>query len=403
MKKCIGCGSFEKIKFLDLGKLPISNQFEYQKNLKKYSLGLSFCKKCYLVQNSNIYNHRKIFNKDYLYYSSYSKSWLNHSKKLCEKTFEKFNLNKKSEILEIASNDGYLLQFFKRRKIKCYGIEPSRSVANKSKSKGIKTFVNFFNLDFVKKFKKKIKPDLIFALNVIAHVPNLRNFVKSLSLMMSSKTVGIIEFPYILNLLKKKQIDTIYHEHYCYFSLTSINNILNNFDLNIYDYEIINTHGGSLRIFVKKSNTSNKISKKIKKLLIKEDNIGLRKINFFLKFASTIKPLIIKNKAKIDKICSKHKVVGFGAAAKSTIICNLMNLNDDKIKFVYDNNKFKQNRYIPGTNIKIAPPEQIKKDNPTYILIFVWNIKEEVINLLKKKFNIKSKFITFEPWLKITK
>lgn len=406
MKYCIGCKKNDLKKIIRFGKMPLSNDFLNSKNkskVKKYELGLNFCKNCYLLQISKIINNKKIFNKNYLYYSSYSKSWLNHSKQLANTVIRKFNLNEKSEVLEIASNDGYLLQYFKKKNIKCYGIEPSLGVAKVAKAKGIKTYVKFFNLNFIKKFKKKLKPKIIFALNVLAHTPNLNEFIKSLSLIMSDKTICIAEFPSLLNLVNKKQIDTIYHEHYSYFSLTSIQNILNIYNLSVYDYEKIYTHGGSLRVFIKKIDSKNSISKKVNELLLKEKRFGLKKINFFKNFSFSINELINKNRKKIEKICSKYKVVGYGAAAKSTIICNLMKLNNNKIKFIYDNNKFKQNRYIPGTNIKIAPPEQIKKDNPTHILIFVWNIKEEVINLLKKKFNIKSKFITFEPCLKITK
>ena len=274
MNICIGCGSNRIKEILDFGKIPISNELKYLNQInktKKYQLGLNFCLNCFLVQNSKIINNKKIFNKEYLYHSSYSKSWLNHAKKLTNYCIKRFKLDKNSTVLEIASNDGYLLKYFKKKKINSYGIEPSLSVAKIAQKFGIRTFIDFFSVNFVKKKLKKIKPDVIIALNVFAHTPKLIDFIRALSLVMKKKTICIIEVPYLVNLIKKKQIDTIYHEHYSYFSLISIQKIISKHKLILFDVEFVETHGGSLRIFLKKNDSPKiKVSGSIKKLISKE-------------------------------------------------------------------------------------------------------------------------------------
>jgi hypothetical protein len=405
MTNCISCKSKKIREILNLGKIPISNnflKFKDLKKVKKYKLGLNFCMKCFLIQNSKIIDNKKIFNKDYLYYSSYSKSWLKHSKNLSNYCIDRFKLNKNSQVLEIASNDGYLLQYFQKKKMRSIGIEPSRSVAKIAIAKGITTFVNFFSYKFIKTIKKKIQPNIIFALNVLAHTPKLNDFVRTLSLIMDDKNVCVVEVPYLVNLLKKKQIDTIYHEHYSYFSLLSLQKIFNNHSLVLFDVKLIKTHGGSLRIFVKKKNNSKfKIFSSIKKLALKEKKMGLHKVECYKKFSSQVYNLIKKNEIKIKFLCRKNKVLGYGAAAKATITSNLLKLKSSHINYICDQNKFKQSRFIPGTDIMILSPKKLKKYKPSHILIFVWNIKDEVKKYIESKLNLKCKFITLNPSVKI--
>lgn len=404
MNTCLSCKTKDLIKILDFGKIPISNNFvkvNQISKVKKYQLGLNFCKKCYLIQNSKLINNKKIFNKDYLYHSSYSKSWLQHAKDLSDICIKKYKLNQNSLILEIASNDGYLLKNFKKKNINTVGVEPSRSVAIIAKKKGIKTFVDFFSTEFAKKISKKIVPDIIIALNVMAHTPKLNDFVNGLSMLMNKSNISIIEVPYALNLLKKKQIDTVYHEHYSYFSVIALQNILTNYSLEIFDIKLIKTHGGSLRIFVKKNNNLNyKKSRSVNKFLINERKIGLQNLGYYKNFSKEVKNILWSNKKKIQILCKKHSILGYGAAAKATIICNLLGLNTRHLRFIIDQNKFKQFRYIPGTNIQITKYDIIKKIRPNYILIFVWNIKKEIKTLIRKKYK-KIKFITLEPKFKI--
>jgi 2-polyprenyl-3-methyl-5-hydroxy-6-metoxy-1,4-benzoquinol methylase len=403
---CISCGSKKLRVVLDFGKIPISNNFVKFKDIekiKKYKLGLLLCTKCFLIQNSKIINNKKIFNKDYLYHSSCSKSWLDHSKKLSEYCIKNFNLNQNSKVLEIASNDGYLLKFFQKKKINVFGIEPSKSVAKIAIKKGIKTFINFFSYKFIKKINNIIQPDIIIALNVLAHTPKLNDFVLSLSLIMNENNICIIEVPYLVNLLKKKQIDTIYHEHYSYFSLLSLMSIFKKYSLEVFDIKQIKTHGGSIRIFLKKKNNSNfKVSSSIKKLIYNEKKIGLRNIGLYKRFSTEIYNLIKKNENKIKLLCDKNKVLGYGAAAKATIAINLLKLKNSHINYIFDQNKFKQSRFIPGTKIKILNPKYLKKNKPSHILIFVWNIKNEIIKYIKTKLKYNCKFITLNPNIKIS-
>ena len=403
---CINCRSKNVKEILNFGKIPISNnfvKFKDLKNVKKYKLGLNFCRECFLIQNSKIIDNKKIFNKNYLYHSSYSKSWLRHSQNLSNYCINRFKLNKNSQVLEIASNDGYLLKFFKKKKIDSIGIEPSHSVAKIAKKKGIRTFINFFSYKLVKKIEKQIQPNIIFALNVLAHTPKINDFIRSLSVIMNNKNVCVIEVPYLVNLIKKKQIDTIYHEHYSYFSLLSLQKIFNNYSLVMFDVKLIKTHGGSLRIFIKKNENSKfKILPSVKNLILKERQMGLHKLNYYKKFSSQIDIILKKNEKKIKLLCKKNKVLGYGAAAKATIISNLLKIRSTHINFIFDQNKFKQSRFIPGSNIKILNPNILKKYKPSYILIFVWNIKNEVRKYVKSKLKLKCKFITLTPNIKIS-
>lgn len=401
--KCINCKSSSIYKIIKFKKIPISNNFTKNSKIKdvyKYPLGLIFCKKCKLVQNSKIIKNKKIFNESYLYHSSFSSSWLKHSKSLANFCIKKFKLGKKSSVIEVASNDGYLLQFFKKKKINCIGIEPSKSVAKIAIKKGIKTYINFLTTYFVR--NNKIKNDLILGLNVLAHTPNIKDFINSLDLLMEKNSVCILEFPYLINLIKKYQIDTIYHEHYSYISFLSLKNLLKKTKIGIFDFKFLKTHGGSVRVFLKNKEKIDKNEKlKIHKILNHEKKIGVDKIYFYKNFSENVEKIIKKNKKKIIDLSLKNKVCGYGAAAKSTIICNLMKIKNKNIRFVYDQNYYKQNKFIPNTGIKIKDPREIKKDKPDYIIIFPWNIKNEIKKelIFTKKWGCK--FLTINPHIKI--
>ena len=256
---CRFCKSEQRITTIKLGNLPISNDLIANVNskVKKYPLNLFICKICYLAQIENFVPKNKIFNKKYKYFSSYSNSWLDHSRKLANSLEKKFHIKKKNlSVLEIASNDGYLLQNFKKKGIKCFGVEPSYSVAKEAIKKKIKTYVMFFNKKTAIYLKqKKIEPDIILALNVIGHVPDLNSFISGIDLILKKEGILIIEIPYFMNLVKKNQIDTIYHEHYSYFSIKSMMKILKFHNLKIFSIQKINTHGGSIRYFVSKVNS----------------------------------------------------------------------------------------------------------------------------------------------------
>ena len=402
MKKCISCNSKKLYSIYNFGNLPLSNEFVKRaknKKIKKYKLNILVCEQCYLVQNENVVKENLIFNNEYLYHSSYSKLWLDHSKKLSELLTKRFGIKKNSYVIEIASNDGYLLQNFKKRGIRHLGIEPSKSVNDVAKKNGINTLNAFFGKKILKSKKIEKKPDLIIGLNVLAHTPNLRDFISTLDELMNNNSVAVFEIQYVLNIFKKLQFDTLYHEHYSYFSITSILGLLKKTNISIFDVQETNTHGGSIRVFLKKRNSITANEKtKVQKIINKEKKIGITSIKFYKKFRKDLQNLISSNKFFFKK--NKFKIIGYGAAAKATIFCNVMKLNNKDISFIVDKNKFKQNRQIPGTNIDIVSTDELMKHNPEYLLIFPWNLKREIINdyrsLLKN-----CRFLTFEPNMKI--
>tara|TARA_B100000242_G_scaffold184033_1_gene132227 strand:+ start:10112 stop:11329 length:1218 start_codon:yes stop_codon:yes gene_type:complete len=404
MNKCISCNSKKLYSIYNFGNLPLSNEFvkkKKNKKIKKYKLNILVCEKCFLVQNENIVKENLIFNTKYLYHSSYSKLWLDHSKKLSRYLIKRFKIKKNAYVIEIASNDGYLLKNFKKRGIKHLGVEPSKSVNDIAKKNGISTLNSFFGKKILKSRKIKKNPDLIIGLNVLAHTPNLKDFIFTLDKLMTHNSVAVFEIQYALNIFRKLQFDTLYHEHYSYFSVTSILALLKNTKISIFDVQETNTHGGSIRIFLKKKNNITfKENLKIEKIIKKEKKIGMTNMNFYKKFRKELKNLITTNKLFFKK--NKSKIIGYGAAAKATIFCNVMKLSDRDIRFIVDKNEFKQNRQIPGTNIDILGTNHLKQNNPEYLLIFPWNLKKEIIN--DYRYSLKNcKFLTFEPKLKITK
>ena len=403
-KLCRACKTNNRIFTLRLGKSPISNALI--KNVKskshKYPLNLFICKNCYLGQLEDFVTKNKIFNSRYRYFSSYSKHWVNHSKKLVNKVKKKFNINKKKSLVaEIASNDGYLLQHLVKKNIKCYGVEPSTSVAKISQEKGIKTFIKFFNEKtaiYLK--KKKLSVDIIFALNVVGHVPDLISFMKGVSILLKNDGVLVIEIPYFINLIKKRQFDTIYHEHFSYFSVISMNNVLKKSKLHIFDIEYIDTHGGSIRYYVSKNNSKYKQTLKIVKFC-RDEKLFLNDKKNYMKFLSELKNIKLRIKNFFEKLKKKKKlVVGYGAAAKTTILTNLCNIKKSDIAYVVDRNKFKVNYNIPGSMLKINPESALKKDKPDLIILFVWNLAKEIKKQLSYTKKWKANIYTLYPKIK---
>lgn len=403
-KLCRACKTNNRIFTLRLGKSPISNALI--KNVKskshKYPLNLFICKNCYLGQLEDFVTKNKIFNSRYRYFSSYSKHWVNHSKKLVNKVKKKFNINKKKSLVaEIASNDGYLLQHLVKKNIKCYGVEPSSSVAKISQQKGIKTFIKFFNeKTAIYLRKKKLSADIIFALNVVGHVPDLISFMKGVSILLKNDGVLVIEIPYFINLIKKRQFDTIYHEHFSYFSVISMNNVLKKSKLHIFDIEYIDTHGGSIRYYVSKNNSKYKQTLKIIKFC-RDEKLFLNNKKNYMKFLSELKNIKLRIKNFFEKLKKKKKlVVGYGAAAKTTILTNLCNIKKSDIAYVVDRNKFKVNYIIPGSMLKINSESALKKDKPDLIILFVWNLAKEIKKQLSYTKKWKANIYTLYPKIK---
>lgn len=404
--KCRSCDEKKLQLILDLGShIPSNfylNTFNNMKN-KKIPLKAYVCKKCWLVQIQDYIRGNKLFLKDYAYLSGVSKTWNDHCYKFQNYCTNKFRLKKNDKILEIASNDGTLLKYFQNKKYDVLGIEPTNSTAKIAKKNGIKTLIKFFSYSESLKIKKKYGNfKLIIANNVLAHVDNIKDFVKGLSYLANKKTIISIEFQYVVNLIKNNQFDTIYHEHFSYYSLISFNNLVDQFNLKIFDVKKINTHGGSLRVFLCNKDNKRKISSNTYFLKNHERKIGINSIKFYLSFSRKINYLRNNFKKHIKILKNENKTIyAYGAAAKGNTFLNYMDLNSDDIETIMDKNVYKIGKISPGGLIKIIKPTISVLKKPDYVLILAWNIKNEIINDLKKNYFYKNKFIISIPKFKI--
>lgn len=404
--KCRHCDNKLNFPILDLGNQPPSNAYLTNEQLYlpeiTYPLKLYLCDNCWLPQIPELAKANELFNNDYAYFSSTSSSWCKHAKDFVSKSIERFNLNEKSFVLEIASNDGYLLQYVKENQIRCLGVEPTEKTALEAEKKGIKIVKEFFSKDLVNKLKnKRIVPesgvDLLIANNVLAHVPNINDFIEGAKNILSSDGVFSVEFPHLLNLLKKNQFDTIYHEHYSYLSLNFLNKLSNKFGLYIFDVEEIPTHGGSLRVFLSKDKSKKK-SANMNKILSYENDFEIESFIPFETLQENAEK--IKNQLLTFLLDSKfdNKIIcGYGAAAKANTLLNFAGVKSDLIPFIVDNAKSKQNKYMPGSLIPIYSKEKLNEENIENIIVFPWNIMEEISNALKNK-NLYTFIPEFKKW-----
>ena len=394
--------------FANLGHLPRVDILLSKKELKKKEilkpLKVFFCNRCFLVQHPVYTKPKDIFIEDYIYYSSTVKSWVEHCKNFVQKSIKKFFLNKKSFVLEIASNDGYLLQHYVKKKIPCLGVVPSSGVIKEAKKKGVETINEFFNYNSAKKiFKNYHKADLIIANNVLAHIPDLKAFINSSIFLLKNDGVLSIEFPHLLNLIKKKQFDTIYDEHYYYFSLTSIQKVFNNYGMIIFDVDELTTHGGSLRIYVKKKDSvKNNVSFRVKKVLDKEKKEKLNSIYGYNNFQKEIN-LIKKNTISFlnNQKNNGKKIIAFGAAHKASTFLNFCKINTNLINYVVDDTKIKIGKFMPVSRIPIVSEKFVRKFKPDIIVILIWNLKNDVMRKLNYIRKWNGKFVIFIPKLKI--
>jgi len=397
MPNCLNCSEKLKLRLIDMGKVPIANHLLRQKKEKSkmYPLEVYLCKKCKLFQLGKRVSPKVVFN-NYFYHSSYSSSFLKHAKLYVKQVIKEIDFGKNKLIYEIASNDGYLLKNFDKKKYHLVGIEPSKNVAEIAIKSGINTEKLFFNVSSSKLLKKKYGiPRLIIANNVLAHVPSLNIFFKSLDNISSDETIISFEFPSVKNLINDNQFDTIYHEHYTYLSLTSINYILKKFLFKVFKIEKLKTHGGSLRVWITKGNIKidNSVNLELNdetkekifdpKKLMKFNNYAIKKREKFIKFINECKR-------------NNKTVYAYGAAAKGISFLNYCGKDSIFISAIFDKNKMKQNCYIPGLKIKILDPAEIQKQKPDFIIILPWNLKNEIKKELKFIKSWGGKFISFE-------
>jgi SAM-dependent methyltransferase len=401
---CRFCGNILKEIFLDLGSVPPSNASLTKANLKKkevyYPLKVFVCKKCWLVQTKDYLHPKKLFTKKYKYFSSISHSFLLHAKNYVDKIIKELSLSNKSYVIEIGSNDGYLLKNFLEKNIPCLGIEPTNTAKTAEKN-GIKVLREFFTKDIAHKLSLQgKKADLIIANNVYAHVPNINDFTEGLKKILNKNGTITIEFHHLLNLIKLHQFDVIYHEHFSYLSLHVVREIFKKSGLRIFNVKKINTHGGSLQVYACHFDDNRKTHKSVNLLLNEEKKKGLKKIETYRKFKKDISK--IKNNLLnfLSKI-KKKRVVGFCASAKGNSMLNYCNINKKLLPVIFDSAKSKQNLFMCKSHIPIVSPKNIFKIKPDYVIILSWNISEEIINqfsMLKKN---KTKFFAAIPEIRI--
>jgi SAM-dependent methyltransferase len=401
---CKAC-NFSITQFFSLGQMPLVNNFlkkEELANEKKYDLSVGFCPKCYLVQLINIVSPDNLFS-DYIYFSSTSTSFLEHCKKTAEYLTKKFNLSSQSLVLEIASNDGAQLQYFKQLGTQVLGIDPARNISETANKKGIPTMAEFFNYEFAKKLKteKNVQADLIFGANVLAHVPEIVDFVRGVKEVLLGKGTAIFEFPYVKGLMENK-FDTIYHEHCFYYSLIALISLFKSVALDVYDVETTSMQGGSLMIFVSHQG-SFQISENVRKLVDQEIKDGFDKIETYQKINKNVIKLKNDIVGLLQKIKSDgKKIAAYSAPAKGNILLNYFGINN-YLDFIVDKAKAKQGLYTPGTHLLVHPLIKIDEERPDYLLVLCWNLADEVINMpeLQEYRKNGGKFIIPIPELRI--
>ena len=383
-KHCRFCNAPLQRTFVDLGRSPLANSLlsaeETERAEAVYPLHVYICDNCLLVQLQEFERAENIFT-DYLYFSSYSELWLQHCRQYADQMTKRYALDDQSLVVEVASNDGYLLQYFKQRGVGVLGVEPAANVAKIAQDKGIDTEVAFFGRETARRLVDAGKSaDLTAANNVLAHVPDLHDFVAGFKLLLKPTGTATFEFPHLLQLIEEKQFDTIYHEHFSYFSFLVVDKIFSHHGLRIYDVERVPTHGGSLRIFVCHADAPFPRTGRVDELLGIEREAGLDRIDTYASFADTV--IDIKC-GLLDFLIEARKsgksVVGYGAPAKGNTLLNYCGVGPELLLYTVDISPHKQNRYLPGVQIPIFAPDRILETKPDYLLILPWNIKTEIM------------------------
>ncbi len=405
---CRFCNSELTRKFVELGMSPLANSYLRSDQINQmepyYPLHVFVCSKCLLVQLEEFETPEHIFT-NYAYFSSYSQTWVKHAEDYANTVINRFNLDKNSQVIEIASNDGYLLQNFQKRNIPILGIEPAANVAKVAKERGIPTLIKFFGAETANKVSSEGKQaDLLIVINVMPHVPNLIDFVKGMKIILKPGGIITIQFSaYLLQLIQQNEFDTVYHEHFSYFSLITIQKILSANGLEIFDVEELSIHGGSLRIYVKHmENNVLTTSESVNQIIQKEKQFGLDNILTYEKFQEQV----IKSKQKTWEFFimaknSNKKIVCYGAPAKGNTFLNYCGIGTDFIDYTVDINPHKQGLFLPGTHIPIKKPEDIQRTKPDYLLILAWNLKDEIMNQMGYIRDWGGKFVVLVPEVKI--
>ncbi len=403
---CRHCHAELKKPFLDLGSAPHSNAYLTAQTLHDpelwFPLKVLVCTRCWLVQTEDVVDAGALFTADYAYFSSYSESWLKHAEDYVRVMVERFNLGGESLVVELAANDGYLLQYVKRRGIPCLGIEPTANTAQAARGKGIEIIQSFFTQEMGSSLAASGRQaDLIVANNVLAHVPDINDFLLGVSELLKPEGVATFEFPHLLELVRNAQFDTIYHEHFSYLSMTALLGIFDQNGLTPFDLEQLTTHGGSLRVYVqKKGRGSRQATARLSACLGLEARAGLRDEAFYATLqpkADEIKNAFLSFLLEVQN--SGKTVAGYGAAAKGNTLLNYAGVRPDLLPFVVDRNPAKQGRYLPGSRIRILPEAALAEHRPDFIVILPWNLRDEVVEQLAYARTWGGQFVTAVPTL----
>lgn len=405
--KCRHCKKELESVFVDLGSSPPSNAYLTEKAMSGpetwFPLRVMVCDACWLVQTEDFAESELLFSSEYAYFSGFSTSWLKHSEKYVDEMIDRFNISGSSFVVEVAANDGYLLQFFESRGVPCLGVEPTASTAAAAREKGIEVLEEFFGESIAQDLADQgRKADLTAANNVLAHVPDINDFVKGFSIILKDDGVSTFEFPHLHELVANKQFDTIYHEHFSYLSLTAVKTIFENNGLEIFDVEKLETHGGSLRVFAQKLGGPKAIEASVSDVLALEEGAGMNSLEYYSGFQTVtdnLKDAFLSFLIEAKK--EGKSVAAYGAAAKGNTFMNYAGVRPDLIRFVVDRNPAKAGRFMPGSRIPIVEETMLMSAKPDYIVILPWNLRSEIIEQLAYCKEWGASFVTAVPDLSV--
>lgn len=405
--KCRFCGESLRFTLVDLGMSPLCESFLSLEQVNQmepfYPLHVYVCEKCYLAQLEEYVSPEHIFT-EYAYFSSYAVTWLQHAENYTDLMIERFKLNDKSFVVEVASNDGYLLQYFVQKKIPVLGIEPAKNVAKVAIEKGVPTLTEFFGVQLARQLREEGKQaDLIAGNNVLAQVPDINDFVGGMKILLKPGGVITIEFPHLMRLMEENQFDTIYHEHFSYFSFITAEKIFSAHGLTLFDVEELPTHGGSLRIYGRHTeNDGLPITDRARELHDREIKAGFTNLEHYAAFGEQVK----ETKRKLLEFLIEAKrqgrsIAGYGAPGKGNTLLNYCGIRTDFLDYTVDRNPYKHGKFLPGTHIPIYPPEKIQETKPDYVFILPWNFKDEIISQMAGIREWGGRFVVPIPEVKV--
>ena len=406
-RHCRFCGAILKHTFINLGMSPNANTYLKPSQLSEmepfYPLHVYVCGACFLVQLEEFESPERMFT-EYAYFSSYSETWLRHASSYADLVVERFGLNGGSQVVEIGSNDGYLLQYFIMKGIPVLGVEPAANVAEVAANKGIPTVVKFFGKETACQLAAEaMKADLLIGNNVLAHVPDLNDFVRGMKILLKTQGVITMEFPHLMRLIAENQFDTIYHEHFSYFSFIAVEKIFSAHGLTLFDVEELPTHGGSLRIYGRHAEDSLKpAGRRVMDLRTREEAAGLTELENYLTFADKVKET--KHMIVDFLIMAKRQgrsIAGYGAPAKGNTLLNYCGIRSDFLDYTVDRSPHKQAHFLPGTHIPIYHPDKIKETKPDYLLILPWNLKDEIMEQMAYIREWGGRFVVLIPEVRV--